>query len=585
MNRKIKRILTGMVWIAIMTFGMSFTALAARIAFSDPSAKTGESFSVRMRITASEGGSIGNAVVTLSYDPTLIEFVEGEGVSGGAGTVRASAATDSQNASELVFDMTFRALRAGNASITVASEEVYDSDSQTVTIDQTGSSAITVSAAESDSKNAKLAGLQISPGTLSPAFSADIHEYTATVGADTDSLTVDAPAVDSGARVSVSGNDDLQMGENEIICTVTAQDGQTVQTYTIIVTKTEGTEGEETPSEEGVILKTPERSVTVYPIEEGVTAPDGFVPCQVSIDGHDVQGWVWSAADPTNPQYCIFYATNENGESDFYRYDLVEKTVQRYFRDPLVDAASDSEYAALVDNYNSLLDDYNLRYYIIIGLIVLAVVLLIVIIALVATRGSKDDFYEKRQDNRDYPQRHKSERQKKASSQNDRRRISREERYMRGMEEEEEAAEQEDPYRTENRVREQQSQRRQAQQSGQGTDPRQRPAGTYGQRPAAPGAQRQTGAGGTGQYPQGSMSAQPDRSVRQYPQGQRPVRPAPQTRQPGAAPGGSSDGEGFIVRGPAPQDENGAVRGGTSGPRGTSGNGGDDDFEVIDMDE
>ncbi len=122
---------------------------------------------------------------------------------------------------------------------------------------------------------------------------------------------------------------------------------------------------------------------------------------------------------------------NENGEKDFYRYDLTEKTLQRYFRDPASGTASDGQ-GATVDEYNSLLKDYNMRFWIIIGLIALSVILLIVIIVLVATRGPKDDFYERRDDGDDYPHKAAKEKREKAS-----RRLSREEKYLADLEEEE----------------------------------------------------------------------------------------------------------------------------------------------------
>ena len=52
-------------------------------------------------------------------------------------------------------------------------------------------------------------------------------------------VTVSAPAKDGAAKVAISGNDDLQDGENTITCTVTAEDGETTKTYTIVVTKSD----------------------------------------------------------------------------------------------------------------------------------------------------------------------------------------------------------------------------------------------------------------------------------------------------------------------------------------------------------
>ncbi len=466
MNRSMRRFLTCSAMIAAIALGTSFTALAGRIAFSDPSTTTGETVNINMKVSSTGDETIGRADVTLSYDSSMLEFLSGDGASGGAGTVKVTGSSSSADSKELAFVLSFRALRPGSTTITISSQEVYDSDSQVVYIEREGSSAITIAAVEGNSSNADLAGLQVSPGTLSPAFSKDVLEYTLEVGSDVDTLVVDAPALDSGASVSISGNESLQAGENTVTCTVTAQDGLTVKTYTITVTKSEGIEDNPeagSASSDGVILSTPERRLTVYPVTEDITVPDGFVPAQVTIDGYDVQGWIWSG-DQEEPDYCIFYATNENGDTDFYRYDLVEKTLQRYFRDPLVDAAGDSEYAALVDNYNSLLDDYNMRFYVIIGLIALAVILLIVIIVLVATRGRKDDFYEKqRQDGGSYPERHNSGKQNRGKAgQAEPRKMSRDERYLRGLEEEEAAAEREDAYRAEQQIRDRQAQRRQA---------------------------------------------------------------------------------------------------------------------------
>ncbi len=558
MKKKMKRFLAGVLLTSVMTAGMTFQALAARIAFSDPSATTGETVKVNMKITSTGGETISSADVMLSYDSSALDFVSGDGASGGAGALHVTGSSESQGNTELAFVLTFRALRAGSSAITVSSQEVYDSDSQLIDVGQVGSSSVTIAAAASDSTNANLAGLQVSPGTLDPAFSPDVESYSVTVGGDVTSLVVDAPAVDAGANVSVSGNENLQIGENQVICTVTAQDGQTVKTYTINVTKTESGEEGESSSAEGVVLKTPERSVTVHQISDDIPIPEGFQPCSVSIDGHDVQGWVWGA-DAQDPQYCVFYATNENGEDEFYRYDLTEKTLQRYFRDP-ADSTS-PEYAELADNYNSLLKDYNMRFYIIIGLIALSVVLLIVIIALMVTRGGKDDFYEGRRDSADYPQRRKTQKQSDA----DRRRAAREEHYKQVLAEEE-AVRRGGSFQAEEQIRARQTQRRQPGPSQAGQQPR-----PSGGQPA-----RQAGQ-------QSRPVRRPEQADRQMRQPGRPVqsgqRPAPQN---------------YVVRGPVTGDEEQEFsddeRRIQKAPQGrpqeqprTAPKGGDDDFESIDL--
>ncbi len=96
----------------------------------------------------------------------------------------------------------------------------------------TGSSAATTTAKSSDSS---LSHLGISPGSLSPAFSAGTHEYTATVDAGVTAISVAAKPNSSKAVIaSVSGAKSLTPGANTVKVIVEAENGATT-TYTITV--------------------------------------------------------------------------------------------------------------------------------------------------------------------------------------------------------------------------------------------------------------------------------------------------------------------------------------------------------------
>ena len=97
----------------------------------------------------------------------------------------------------------------------------------------TGSSAGTGTTRSSDSS---LAHLGISPGSISPAFSAGTHEYTATVDANVTAISVAARPNDSKAVIaSVTGAKSLSPGTNTVKVVVSAENGTTT-TYTITVT-------------------------------------------------------------------------------------------------------------------------------------------------------------------------------------------------------------------------------------------------------------------------------------------------------------------------------------------------------------
>ena len=90
----------------------------------------------------------------------------------------------------------------------------------------------------------------LSNGSLSPAFSPKTKNYTATVDNSVTSLSISATPTNQTAKVtSVSGNDNLQVGENTITITVKAENGVTA-TYTIVVTRRDATDPENSEAQE-----------------------------------------------------------------------------------------------------------------------------------------------------------------------------------------------------------------------------------------------------------------------------------------------------------------------------------------------
>lgn len=82
------------------------------------------------------------------------------------------------------------------------------------------------------SSNSRLSSLRIAEGVLTPEFDSKTSEYTINVPNETTKLSIEAITDDSKASAKITGNDELQIGENTIEITVTAEDGST-STYTI----------------------------------------------------------------------------------------------------------------------------------------------------------------------------------------------------------------------------------------------------------------------------------------------------------------------------------------------------------------
>lgn len=431
MNRQARQIigklLTAMLLTAVMTFE-SFAA-NARIAFSDPSTQVGQEVSVTMKFSSTDGQLLGDTKVTLDYDASMLEYISGsDNVSGGTGklVVRGASGT-----TEVASDLRFRALKAGSATITVNDWEGYDNNGSVLADVKQGSSTVTIQGLETSSEDATLQSLQISPGTLDPAFTPGTENYTATVGLDTENLAVSAVPNNGNATVTLEGDSGLQEGENTVLCRVTAEDGSTVKTYTIVVNKVEGGEnGGETsiPEEMPEVLaelSSLAKKVQIINRPEDVTVPEGLKESEITIGGAKVTGWV--PEGQTDPAYCVFYCMNENGEKDFYRFDRGDKTLQRYFDDGV---KVNPELLEAGEKYNDLVDDYNMLKWIAIGGggALLALVLILLILLIAAKRSPKD--YGSASDR-------SGAREPKAPSRTvSQRRMSREERYMIGEEEE-----------------------------------------------------------------------------------------------------------------------------------------------------
>ena len=97
------------------------------------------------------------------------------------------------------------------------------------------------------SANADLSGLSVSMGTLTPSFSKDSLNYSVTVSNAVTSITVTPTSGDANATIAVNGNGvtsgtasasvALNVGSNTITTMVTAQNGTTTKTYSIIATR------------------------------------------------------------------------------------------------------------------------------------------------------------------------------------------------------------------------------------------------------------------------------------------------------------------------------------------------------------
>ena len=191
------------------------------------------------------GGGIYGGQGSLSYDTALLTLSSCNATVGGSWAVEFSGSNfvfyDNTMANPIkgsttIFTATFTVSKSAapgtKISVTASGVTLSDGDQDL----GAGSPSWSATIAPPLSTNCKLASLSVSGVSISPAFSADVTSYRASVPFTTSSVQVSAKAADQKAKVSVSNTQLVAGGTTTVKVTVTAESGAT-KTYTISIAR------------------------------------------------------------------------------------------------------------------------------------------------------------------------------------------------------------------------------------------------------------------------------------------------------------------------------------------------------------
>lgn len=301
----------------------------ARISIGSASGTVGDTVTVTLTVSASN--SIDAAAIPVSYDNSVIKPV-GSGNSGIVSFALLDAAA--YGATESI-SMKFEIIAAGTTTLSVAGDAKVSVNGERAAIQSSSSGTVTGKAPVSYSSDNTLSSLQISPGTLSPAFSPEITTYNASVDSDVEELVVSAVANDSNAKVSVSGRK-MDPGRNTTTITVTAEDGS-VKKYIIYTTRAAGSNEQETQTEaetqtEVQTEQADNIQVTIDKVQYTVIQdysehelPEGYEETEIDYNGGKI-----IAGKGLKTGLILMYLESDNGEGGFYVYDETAKTFSPY---------------------------------------------------------------------------------------------------------------------------------------------------------------------------------------------------------------------------------------------------------------
>ena len=269
MKKIFKRLISLCLMMLTICFFCSTTAFAEGIVNITVSSKTvavGGDLTVLVEFSSSDM-DIQSVQATLEYDDSIIEIASDSVVTGAGGV--ASLKGYSNNGPTIAFTIKFKAIATGTSAIKVTNSSAIDMNNESLG-SPTGKASVTVSTGDNTNKSddSTLKSIELSKGTLSPAFSPEITEYTVELDEDVKSIYItgqnnspkatiwfsggfgDVSKVDGTSPLAYKGQVFIEPGENKRFIKVTSESGEQT-TYTINVKAGEGEKPVTTPEPNG----------------------------------------------------------------------------------------------------------------------------------------------------------------------------------------------------------------------------------------------------------------------------------------------------------------------------------------------
>ena len=373
--KKLRKALMALMAVCILVSGFSFSAYASsgQLRFSDPSTTVG----AEVEVTATFTGTVAvqSAEATLTYDTSMLRFVEGGQVTDNNGTLTLSGAGDGTS-TQLNFTMTFQALQEGTTVIEISSASGTDVDGDSIDVTR-GQSTITIGPGDPSliQNTSAASGPSVEVNGTSYVISGDFSD-----------------------AIIPGGFERSEMQFEGQTCTVVTQasSGATAM-YLVPAAGGEGDfflyntdDGSFSPFEE-VELST-DRYLILLQNDGTVNIPGGYQETTLTLNGKEFPAW----QNTNNTEYYLVYGLNSDGNKVLYQYDTTDGTYQRYLRPLSISTDESGEADGILGTILQFIQD-NLRWVLVAACVLFVLVVMILIVALVKLHHRNlelDDLYD-----------------------------------------------------------------------------------------------------------------------------------------------------------------------------------------------
>ncbi|WP_461811881.1 cohesin domain-containing protein [Faecalimonas sp.] len=355
---------------------MSYAA-SGIVSFTDLQTKTGETVEVACALRAGSG-SLETFNATLKYDPSLLSFKEGNGVTKESdGVLKFSGKGDGSN--KIRFTMKFQALKVGTAKIEVT--------------DSTG----TVTGGEKVECENGTSTIQIAEGTTPPAEpeqpAGDNKEETnqngITIG-DKSYKFSEEFAPTSIPVGFVETKLPYDGGERKFV----RQENGSITLGYLVDAEGKGdfflyNEDDATFSPYVQVTVSPSTSIVLLEKSKEVKVPEGYRKVKLTVNNHEFPAW----QDKKHEGFYLVYAMDSHGEKGFYQYDANQGSYQKYITQQIGAVNQDSSKVSKLNNFII----GNLSMIILctgLGILLLIIIIIVLSVKLRHRNLELDDLYE-----------------------------------------------------------------------------------------------------------------------------------------------------------------------------------------------
>ncbi len=236
MNKRFFALLLALLILCSPLCPSVFAAASAKasITLSDSKITVGDTVTVTVQYRSD--AEIGSYDFLLNYDAALLQYVSGADSETGNGKLPFVNYNENSDPKLVKRSVKFKAIATGSAAFSTQTKAIVNNDFSLMSVSEADAS-LTVNPKQTASSDNALKSISVSGGSFAPDFSPSQTKYSMEVDYSVKKLTVSAVANHSKAKVSVSGTD-LELGENTVKITVTAENGSK-KTYTLKVTRKE----------------------------------------------------------------------------------------------------------------------------------------------------------------------------------------------------------------------------------------------------------------------------------------------------------------------------------------------------------